>query len=265
MHSTHTKYKEFAVNIALRAGDYIATERPSRGDLSQILSQPRAGSDLKTRVDLESDRMIRATIEEVFPDHSIISEESEAKVTDSPYRWVVDSLDGTRAWLYRMSDHFAVSIALEHNGHPVLGVINAPALNGGSLYVVEIGCGATLNGERIAVSSQTEVDAALVTTDYGKEDKGHILELERKIFGNANQVDSLYKLGGASVECALVASGNLDAALMYGLDIWDLAAAKVILAEAGATISCWPGLNDREVLLASNAPLHDKLLALLEK
>ncbi len=264
MHTFHN-FCESAVAIAVEAGSFLVGRRPTGDTLSEILQTPMNGNDLKTRTDLASDTLIRSRLESLYPEHGLISEESPPKITRSPYRWVVDPLDGTRPWLRRMSDHYAVSIALEHNEIPVVGVINAASLDGGRCYMAEEGRGAFLNGNRIHVSQTSVVSEVQLAVDYGKSDKSYILELEGKLFGTTSGVDALYKLGGSSVGCALVASGHLDAALMYGLDHWDLAAAKIILKEAGAKVTCWAGYNGREVLLAANPVLHDQLYTLINR
>jgi myo-inositol-1(or 4)-monophosphatase len=253
------------VDIATQAGTLLMSRRPKENDLTDVIRHATRGDDLKTKTDMASDALIRKIIEKRYPDHSIISEESEPKITGSRYQWVIDPLDGTRPWLRQMCDHFAVSIAVEEDGKVITGVVYAPALNGGKMYHATLGQGTRQNGNLVRVSPITSTEATQLAFSYGKVDKGYSLTLLSKIFGVKGGVDVLYEFGSASVAAALVASGQLDAALMYGLDHWDLAAAKLLLTEAGAHMSLWLSPQGREVMLAANHVLHDKLHTMLTR
>lgn len=205
-------------DIAGRAADY-ALERQT-GDFRRW---HKAGGSPICEIDLSVDKRLRAELLALAPDAGWLSEER----ADDPARlacrraWIVDPIDGTRDYL-RGRNGWAVSVALIEDGAPVLGVLAAPGR--GELWTAEAGRGARRNGERLAVAQRAELAGARVPADV-------LPKADRDLV-------AVPKPNGIALRMALVASGEADlvAAGKLGHE-WDIAAAALIAAEAGATVT----------------------------
>ena len=142
-------YLATAVEIVLRAGDI-----QRHGQESGFRVDKKGRIDLVTEIDLACERMCRETLAERFPDHDILAEELGGSTPGrgaSRFRWVFDPLDGTTNYAHGYPA-FCVSVALEHLGLLVVGVVYDPLRD--ELFAAERGDGATLNGRRVRVSGR---------------------------------------------------------------------------------------------------------------
>lgn len=249
---------DFAVDVARRAGTL----------LHEGLSRPReikfkGAIDLVTEMDVAAEKLILEAIRERFPDHAVLAEESGAsEATTSGYKWVVDPLDGTTNYAHGLPI-FCVSIGLEKDGEPVLGVIYAPVL--GEMYAAEAGKGATLNGQPIRVSAVDDLQRSLLVTGfpYDVQVKQTNLHHFSKFI---HQAQAVRRLGSAAIDLAWVAAGRFDGFWEPRLAPWDLCAGSVIVREAGGTVTGYGGgpfsIYGKEVL-ATNGRLHDQMVAVL--
>ncbi len=253
-------FLDFAVDTAREAGKILMG---NYGKMQTI--EWKLKNNFKTQVDDKSDRLIRERITAAFPGHSIYSEEADAVRHESEYSWVVDPLDGTIPYTCGASDHFSVCIALTKGNTPVLGVVYAPLRN--ELYTAEEGTGAFCNGARISVGSNSDINRAMVCYDLGKGDRGKILPIYAKLISDEG-VTYPASYACASVAMCLAAKGNLDAYLFLNLEPWDMAAAVVILKEAGAKVTDINGnpwrVGEPSVLTA-NPALHANLMRFLQE
>lgn len=178
-----------------------------------------------SEVDLAVDALLRERLSALLPDAGWLSEET----ADGPERlgrervWIVDPIDGTRDYL-RGRSGWAVSVALVEGGRPVVGLLHAPAR--GELWRAIAGGGATRNGERIAASERSVLAGARVPADT-------LPRADRDLVAVA-------KPNGIALRIALVAAGEADliTTRRWGHE-WDIAAAVLIAAEAGASV--WDG------------------------
>lgn len=216
-------------------------------------------SDIVTKADRASDALIRDRIHQSYPDHTILSEESGTEQGDSPWRWVIDPLDGTTNYTEGLP-FFAVSIGIEYNGEPVAGVVFAPYLN--ELFHAIRGKGAFLNGEPITVRDNNRLDRAVVSTGFPVDkdvNPDNNLDAVGRVLPH---VRGLRRLGAASIDICYTAAGFLDAYWEMNLHIWDIAAARVIAAEAGAEFVRYR--PDRNYSILTSTPgIHDSLLKLI--
>lgn len=193
----------------------------------------RSGSDFKRwektpgspvcDVDLEVDAFLRERLTDLDPEAGWLSEES-LDASDRMERkrlWVVDPIDGTRDYL-RGRPGWCVSVALVEERAPLIGVLDAPAR--GEHWTAQKGRGAWRNGERLAVSGRRELAGARVPAD--------------QLSGPDRDLVAVAKPNSIALRIALVAAGEADlvATLRWGFE-WDIAAAALIAAEAGATVS----------------------------
>jgi myo-inositol-1(or 4)-monophosphatase len=203
-------------------------------------------------IDLEIDAFLRERLTVLNPEAGWLSEET-ADLSDRIERrrlWVVDPIDGTRDYI-RGRPGWSVSVALVEDRAPVLGILAAPARK--EHWTAEKGKGAFRNGERLRVSGRTELAGARIPADsLAAEDRDLVL---------------VAKPNSIALRMALVASGEADllATTKWGFE-WDIAAAALIAAEAGATVTGalgqpfafnTPGARAFGVLAATPA-IHDE-------
>ncbi len=174
-------------------------------------------------VDLEVDNFLREQLAALDPEAGWLSEET-LDASDRIERrrlWVVDPIDGTRDFL-RGRDGWCVSVALVEDRVPIVGVLDAPAR--GEQWAAARGKGAWRNGERLQVSGRTAFPGSRVPADQLPKVDGDLV--------------AVAKPNSIALRIALVAAGEADlvATLKWGFE-WDIAAAALIAAEAGATVS----------------------------
>jgi myo-inositol-1(or 4)-monophosphatase len=260
----------------------ILAAREAGSILLENLKKPRRTKvkgprDIVTDADVKAQRAIIEIIRSRFPNHDILSEESDPGskgqaamkggfdklTTGSPYTWIVDPLDGTTNYSRRLPC-FCTSIALSHQGEIILGVVYDPLRD--DLFQAERGKGADLNGESLRVSQLESLADALIGSDWARA------QAEREVVAQflarmALQVRTLRTLGAAALGLCYVATGWLDVYFHFSLMPWDAAAGALIVQEAGGAATDFTGqpwqIHSRRCL-ASNGLLHDKMLSILE-
>ena len=206
-------------------------------------------SDLVTKVDKQSEKMILAHIESKYPKSKIIAEESGVSGVDSEFTWVIDPLDGTNNFASGLPI-FAISIGLYQNGSPVLGVVYAPYLK--EMYYASKGQGAYLNGKKLEISAKNELKHCMVGTGF-PYDKAHAKLNNLDYFNNMlPQVRGIIRYGAAAYDLCLVASACLDAYWEMCLQEWDIAAGVLIVEEAGGKVIHFR--EDREFSIIAATP-----------
>lgn len=250
--------KDLAIAAAREAGrilmdNFGKIERVDTKDVRELVSN----------VDIAAENKIIEVIKAKYPDHGILGEESAEEVTNSPYKWIIDPLDGTHNYIYGISS-FGISIALEYKDEIVLGVVNMPYTD--ELYWAEKGEGAYLNGEPISVS-QRPMEEGLILFDstldeaHGeKADKtGFLSVLVEEIFG-------LRMTGSAARNLTLVASGSADMVIEYSDKPWDFAAGGLLIEEAGGKMTTLHGDKWSPYVqgyVGSNGKFHEEIIQLL--
>ncbi len=214
-----------------------------------------------TEADVECEQAIRNIILERFPTHGFFGEESGRSQDDAEFLWLVDPIDGTKAFV-RQYPFFSTQIALMQAGEIVLGVSSGTLLD--ELAWAERGCGAWLNGNRLVVSDIDTPDRAAVST-------GNLRSLALsdgwlglgKVLGIADRTRGY----GDFYHYHLLASGKIEAVIESDVNILDIAALSIIVTEAGGVFTdlngMAPNLETRSVL-AANASLHEHYLEQLK-
>lgn len=154
MTQSYKEFQVFAEQLAKEAGKILLENQKSATTVKQKDVQ-----DVATTADLASEKFIIEAIQKKFPNHSIFSEEREPIDKKSDYRWVIDPLDGTKAYI-RGIPLYNVSICLEYKNFPVVGVIFLPATN--ELYSASLGGGTFLNGFRTNVSKEKSLAGSYI-------------------------------------------------------------------------------------------------------
>ena len=222
---------EFAADLARRAGEMIARERADQNlDLNY-----KDGAELLTSADLKADELIRGEIEQAFPDHAILSEESSPDFSDTDRLrgplWVVDPIDGTVNYAYNMHQT-AVSIAFAMGGEIQAGAVCCPFFD--EMFTARRGAGARLNGQPISVSTCDTLSHALIGTGFPYDAAARVALVERlkRVLGHCRDIR---RVGSAASDLCWVAMGRLDG-FYEALKPWDFAAAVLIAREAGASV-----------------------------
>jgi myo-inositol-1(or 4)-monophosphatase len=215
--------------------------------------------DLVTVADRESEALILSRIREQWPSHDVMGEEGSRIQTGSDYLWYIDPLDGTTNFAHGFPV-FCVSLALQHQGKRIAGVVFDPTRD--ELFAAELGRGAYLNHNRIAVSKVDNLAESLVGTGFPshKRHKNPNIFFYHQITLHSHGVR---RAGSAALDLCSVAAGRLDGFWEFNLNPWDTAAGVLIAEEAGARVSKFDGspfqIDSRETL-ASNGLVHDALL-----
>jgi histidinol phosphatase-like enzyme (inositol monophosphatase family) len=189
-----------------------------------------------TIADRESELFLRDSILRRYPDHSVLGEEDgESGNPDATWRWIVDPIDGTKAFVHGMP-LYGVMIGVEREGVPVIGVVNMPAL--GEIVYAGAGLGCWWNGRRCYVSPAKRLADGLVTTTsatrYGREGM-------QDVYDRFSLRAGLFRTWGDCYGYLLVATGRAVAMLDPVMNLWDAAALLRILQEAGGTFTDWNG------------------------
>ncbi|MDD5469683.1 MAG: hypothetical protein PHO92_02685 [Candidatus Peribacteraceae bacterium] len=218
-----------AVQAAKEAGACIMRGFNGTGGFS-VKTDP---SDRVTATDMEAQEGIVRMLTEQFPGCSILAEEEEGGtlVRSAEERFVIDPLDGTANFTQKLP-HVAVSIALQQRGESVTGVLFFPVLN--ELYTAVQGQGAFLNGEPVQVQPCARMQDAYIAEIFS--DRTH-----RGTDVRYPPCTAYRKFGSAVTSLAYLARGSVHAVALR-CSLWDVAAAEVLIREAGGRIECsWNG------------------------
>src|SRR5262245_53304660 len=249
---------DFAIQVAQEAGRLLRDRLGTRLDVSH-----KGAIDLVTDVDLASEELIRERIATHYPRHQILGEEAGLAEKPSEYRWVVDPLDGTSNFAHGFPV-FAVSIALEHRGESILGVVYDPMRD--ELFAAERGGGATLNRKSIRVSTTKDLSQSMLGTGFPYNIRTSNLTNLDHWANFALHAQALRRVGSASLDLCYVASGRVDGFWELSLSPWDMAAGALIVQEAGGRVTSFEGGEFsiyRPEVVASNDKIHDSMLGVI--
>ncbi len=236
-----------ATDFALKAGD--VHRRRATGDVAS----KSTATDPVTQVDREAEALIAGAIREARPNDAILGEESTLVEGTSGFQWVIDPLDGTVNYLYDFPS-YGVSIGIETDGEPVVGVVLDTAIN--HLFAARDNGKATKNGEEIKVTTCSELSLALLGTGFAYASS--VREQQAKIAtGLLPKVRDIRRSGSCAVDLCSVAAGRLDAFYETGVNWWDVAAGIQIVRSAGGIATYEPDLKR---VFASGPKLWEQLI-----
>lgn len=216
-----------------------------------------------TEYDLKSERYIISHISKRFPDHAVLAEEGSGAREKSPFRWIIDPLDGTVNYAHGFP-MYCVSIAVEFEGDIVAGTVYDPERD--ELFHAGLKMGAYLNQKRIKVSSEKILQRALLATGFAYN-IGTAKRTNLGLFARmAKKAQGLRRAGSAAIDLCWLACGRIDGFWEFYLHPWDTAAAKLIVEEAGGQVSRINGASYsifNPDILASNGHLHRAMMTVL--
>lgn len=239
------------------------------GDSATYNVSVKQDRSLVTRVDGESQALILSYLKKQFPSVPFVAEEQDrqananAVVARDGYYFVVDPLDGTASFVIGVP-FFCTSIALCRGPDTLVGVIVDP--NHGEEFAAVSGRGAYLNGSRMSVTRRGNIEELYLNVNHTKFDSARFDRINQNIL---KKIKRYHKLGSLCLEVAYVAAGRLDGTINNDLSMWDIAAAGLILEEAGGRWSLLDGAKprfpvfDKLDIVASNGLVHDDLLRAL--
>ena len=239
---------DFAVNAARRAGRITLDWYQLRG----LSVTPKSDGSPVTEADYAAERFLRSEISATYPDDTIRGEEEGDQAGRSGRMWVIDPIDGTKAFAQGVP-LFATLLALIDEQGPAVGVICLPALD--ECVWAGRGRGAVWNGDPCRVSSRTGLDESYVCTS------GLSYWPERAL-SRVRAAGARIRTWGDAYGYALVATGRAEAMVDPECFDWDVAPMSVIIAEAGGRFSDTAGTDDWRSgsAVATNGDLHDELL-----
>jgi len=249
------------MEAALRAG---ALQKARYGDPSLVVEH-KSAIDLVTEVDRGCEQAILDILRRRFPDHDIVTEESDLARRGSRFVWFVDPLDGTTNFAHTYP-FFCASIALTVDGEVAAGAVYDPVKE--ELFSAERGGGAHLNGRRLAVTRRDELLASLLVTGFPydlRDDLVGKLRVFNRFMGEAR---AIRRDGAAALDLAYVAAGRVDGFWEEMLHPWDMMAGRLMVEEAGGVATRFDGsaLGMRaDEIVAANPALHRRMLAVLRK
>lgn len=255
---TRERMKTIAIEAARQAGA-ILSEYARKG----FRVRHKDTLNLVTDADTHSERAIVEAISRAFPDHLVLAEERGQAGSDSPFKWIIDPLDGTTNFAHGFPA-YAVSIGVEYQGRCILGVVFDPTRE--ELFVGEAGGGATLNGKPIRVSRTPKLDGALLVTGFAYDIRVSKQNNLDHFANFAVRAQGVRRMGAAAIDLCYVACGRFDGFWELKLKPWDTAAGSVIVEEAGGRLTDFRGgpfsIYGLE-LVASNGLIHEAMVEVL--
>jgi len=251
---------EDLITLARQAGEILVS---GFGNLHDIRHKGRI--DLVTEMDHRSEALLISEIQKKFPGHAIITEESGSLSGDADHCWYIDPLDGTMNYAHGVP-LYSVSIAYAEKGQRQLAVVLDPSRP--ECFSAQHGQGAWLNGQPIHVSDIRElVDALLVTGfPYHTNAQHNNLDNFSRFF---YEVQAVRRFGSAALDLCYVAAGRVDGYWQLESKSWDIAAATLIVEQAGGVVTNLQGSKDYFKppygSVAANKWLNPKMRSILGK
>jgi myo-inositol-1(or 4)-monophosphatase len=219
------------------------------GRSEEVLAKGRG--NFLTETDLAVHNAVLEILRPGYPDHGVLSEEGSKDTSESQsgWLWVVDPIDGTHNFS-QGNPHFCFTIALCHDGEPVLGLTRAPVT--GDEFFATKGAGLRVNGELASVSDTPSLSESVLGMDLGYDDEraAKLLSLLMSIWP---RVQAARVMGSAALGLAFAASGRFDLYVHHFLYPWDLAAGILLVREGGGVVldrEGAPATLDSDALIA---------------
>ena len=245
-----------ACEAARRAGAII---RASFGKKKKVTYKSRI--DVVTDVDIASEAAIIALIRDAYPGHDIVTEETDIARTGSPFRWIIDPVDGTVNYAHDYP-FVAVSIGLEIEGWMEIGVVYNPVME--EFFTARRGYGATFNDAPIHVSATDAFEQSLLATGFPYDIRENPRNNLAQFCHIIKQAQAVRRDGSAALNLCHTAMGRFEGYWELSIQPWDIAAGMLIVEEAGGRVTGLAGTALTPFsgeILATNGCIHDRLLA----
>ncbi|KHA51673.1 inositol monophosphatase family protein [Sulfitobacter geojensis] len=203
-------------------------------EVEQLQVSVKGAGDFVSKADIAAEQIIKSELMNARPTYGWLAEEGgEEEGVDPTRRWIVDPLDGTTNFLHGLP-HWAVSIALEHKGQIVAGVVFDPTKD--ELFFAEKGAGAWMNESRIRASGRHRMIESIFATGLPFGGRSDLPQTLQELARLMPVCAGVRRWGAASLDLAYVAAGRYDGFWERRLHAWDLAAGSLIVREAGGLV-----------------------------
>lgn len=248
------EYVQTAEEAARKAGNVL------RAWSSKFTVREKSRSNLVTEADEAAQAAIFEFLRGRYPQHGFFGEESlHVEASGSPYRWIIDPLDGTTNYVHGFP-YYAVSIGLECRGEMIVGVIFDPVHD--EMFIAVRGEGASLNRRPLRCSDVDDLSRALVVASLPTATDPNDLAVKR-FLNVLPAAQSVQRTGSAAMNLASVAAGRIDGFWSTSLKPWDMAAGILLVEEAGGRISKIDGslfqLEQPNLLATNGSTVHEQL------
>ena len=257
---------DLAIQIAHQAGELLL----EGFDKEKTILSKSSEIDWVTEYDQASEKLIVERLQAETPDYGILGEEGSRIDTENGYRWIIDPLDGTTNYTHHFP-MFCVSIALYHEDTPLVGVVYDPLRQ--ETFHAAKGRGAFLTTPRgthpIRVSKEDNLKHSLLATGfpYDRHTSPHNNTIELAAF--LKETHGIRRAGSAALDLAYVAAGRLDGFWEFKLYPWDMGASRLLIEEAGGTVTQPDGqpvaIQEQLSLAVSNGRIHQQMLDVLKQ
>lgn len=247
-------YRNFLIELAERSGDFI---RPYFAK-PELAVETKADQTPVTIADRGAEELMRKMIRARYPDHGILGEELGSEKTDAEFVWVLDPIDGTRAFA-AATPLFGTLIALMHRGQPVLGAIHQPVLR---QLLIGDGHAAALNGRPVKVRAPRSIEEATLLCSDAFSPARH---QNGEAFAALSRRVKQFRTWGDCYGYLLVATGWADVMCDPIMNPWDIAALIPVIRGAGGVITDWQGGDPVKAnsIVAATPALHAHVIAAL--
>jgi myo-inositol-1(or 4)-monophosphatase len=222
-------------------------------------------ANLVTDIDKASEKHIKEFIQKKYPSHSILAEEGGETKNELEYLWVVDPIDGTTNFAHGLPI-FSISIGLQKRGKAIAGVVYDVMQD--ITYSAELGSGSFANSQRINVSKNDNLAHSVLVTGFPYNISDNPENALEKFTALTKASRGIRRLGSAAIDFCYVAKGVFDGFWEVYLHPWDICAGKLIVEEAGGTVT---GFKGEEIdiytrrILATNGGIHLRMIEFLNK
>ena len=216
------------------------------GELENLQVSKKGPKDFVTKTDKRVEKILIEELSKSKKNYSFITEESGKIINkNKDIFWIIDPIDGTTNFLHGVP-HFAISVALQNKDEIVIGLIFDPIKN--EIFYAEKNNGSFINNNRIRVSKKTNIDECLFASDN---------DGIKSIFPKLN----LRNTGCAALDLAYVGCGRFDGYFHNKINLWDIAAGKIIIEEAGGKVNNISDFNINEInIRAGNPNIYEKMM-----
>ena len=220
------------------------------GELENLQVSKKGPKDFVTKTDKKVERILIDELTKSKKNYSFITEETGEIINKNKnVFWIIDPIDGTINFLHGIP-HFAISIALQQDGEIIIGLIFDPIKN--EIFYAEKNNGSFFNNNRVRVSNKSNLDECLFASN------NHGL---KSIFPKLN----LRSTGCASLDLAYVGCGRFDGFFHNKINLWDIAAGKIIIEEAGGKVNKISNFQINKIdIRAANPNIYEEMLKKLD-
>lgn len=251
-----------AINAAREVGPML---RRAQERLDELTTEEKNPHDFVTQMDKAAESEIIHAIQNVYPNHKILAEESGYQNNPGEITWIIDPIDGTTNFIHGIP-HFAISIAIQEKDKITHGIVYDPMKE--ELFHASRGRGAYVNNYRIRVTSVKNLEQALLGTGFPIRQKNQLANYLKTFEAIFTQCAGIRRAGAAALDLAYVAAGRLDGFWEGALQPWDMAAGSLLIKEAGGLVTDFQGTEDflkKGQIIAANPKLLKLLIPFMQK